>query len=205
MANQPDLEQARDFVLRKLERELPPSLTYHGLVHTIQEVIPAAEHLATLEKVGDEDRLLILTAAYFHDLGFIRQRDGHEAVSILYADAALPTFGYSEDQIVIIRGIIRATCLPQSPTNLLEKIMADSDLDYLGQDNFWVRSNDFRQELDNYGTKFSDEDWYKYQLRFMEAHKYFTESERILRDSVKQKHVMEIRHLLDKVRQVGYM
>ncbi|MFZ2096052.1 MAG: hypothetical protein WAV05_05370 [Anaerolineales bacterium] len=200
MANQPDLERAKDYVVRKLERELSPSLTYHGLVHTIQEVIPAAEQLATLEKVGDEDRLLILTAAYFHDLGFIRQRDGHEAVSILYAEAALPTFGYSQDQIAVIRGIIRATCLPQSPTNLLERIMADADLDYLGHEDYWRRSNDFRQELENYGRKFSDEEWCLYQLNFMQAHSYFTESERILRDSIKQEHIMEVKRQLEQIK-----
>jgi len=203
MAEQPDLERAKDYVIRKLKGELSPSLTYHGLIHTLQEVIPAAELLTVLEKVSDEDRLLVLTAAYFHDLGFIRQREGHEAVSILFAEAALPAYGYSQDQIAVIRGIIRATCLPQSPTNLLERIMADSDLDYLGHENFWDRSTDFRRELENYGKKFSEEEWYEYQLSFMEAHKYFTESERKLRNAAKEQHVMEIQQMLDKVKQIG--
>jgi len=203
MAEQPDLERAKDYVIKKLKGELSPSLTYHGLIHTLQEVIPAAELLTVLEKVSDEDRLLVLTAAYFHDLGFIRQREGHEAVSILFAEAALPAYGYSQDQIAVIRGIIRATCLPQSPTNLLERIMADSDLDYLGHENFWDRSTDFRRELENYGKKFSEEEWYEYQLSFMEAHKYFTESERKLRNAAKEQHVMEIQQMLDKVKQIG--
>ena len=203
MAEQPDLERAKDYVIKKLKGELSPSLTYHGLIHTLQEVIPAAELLTVLEKVSDEDRLLVLTAAYFHDLGFIRQREGHEAVSILFAEAALPAYGYSQDQIAVIRGIIRATCLPQSPTNLLERIMADSDLDYLGHENFWDRSTDFRRELENYGKKFSEEEWYEYQLSFMEAHKYFTESERKLRNAAKEQHVIEIQQMLDKVKQIG--
>jgi predicted metal-dependent HD superfamily phosphohydrolase len=195
----PNLEKARDYVVDRLQHELPPQLTYHGLRHTLQEVVPAADLLATLENVGEQDHLCVLTAAYFHDLGFIRQREGHELVSIQFAEQVLPEFGYSLEQVTTIRGIIQATCLPQSPTNLLEMIMADSDLDYLGHDNFWERSDDFRQELENYGTKFTDEEWYVYQLQFMQSHQYFTESARRLRNRAKHKHMAEITARLEQV------
>ena len=199
MVIMPDFTKAREYVLSRLSKELSPHLTYHGLVHTVDEVVPAADLLATMEKVNDIDRTLLLTGVYFHDLGFIRQRQGHELVSIQFAEEALPGFGYSEVEIAVIRGIILATYLPQSPTNLLERIMADSDLDYLGHEDFWKRSKDFRQELDYYGTKFTDEEWYMYNLRFMESHKYFTVSERELRDAVKQQHIAEFHRLLDQV------
>jgi len=202
MAETPDFIKARDYVLNRLEHELSPNLTYHCLEHTQNEAVPAADQLATLEKVSDEDHLLLLTAVYFHDLGFIRQRQDHESISIEFVEQILPGFGYSERHIAVIRGIIRATCLPQSPTNLLERIMADADLDYLGHEDFWKRSNDFRQELDNYGKTFSDEEWYLYQLRFMQSHTYFTDSERRLRDAIKQEHILEIKQLLDQVKQL---
>lgn len=200
MVKAPDFEKVRDYILKRLENELSPNLTYHCLEHTVNEVVPVADRLAILEKVSEEDHLLLLTGAYYHDLGFIYQRQGHESISIQQAEQTLPIFGYSDAQVVLIRGIILATSLPQSPTNLLERIMSDSDLDYLSHENFWVRSNDLRHELDNYGTKFSDEDWHIYQLRFMQSHKYLTASERALGDAVKQKHVLEIQKLLDKAR-----
>ena len=203
MGNTPDIKKARDYVLNRLENELSPNLTYHCLEHTVKEVVPAADQLATLEKVGDEDRLLLLTGAYYHDLGFIRQRQGHESISIQLALQTLPMFGYSNAQVVVIKGIIQATCLPQSPTSLLERIMADADLDYLGHEDFWERSKDLRHELDNYGVKFADEDWYTYQLSFMQSHKYFTSSERSLRDAIKQQHLLEIHKLLDQVIQLN--
>jgi predicted metal-dependent HD superfamily phosphohydrolase len=198
MVKMPDFEKARDYVLDRLEHELSPSLTYHCLGHTQNEVVPAADQLATLEKVGDEDHLLLLTGAYFHDLGFIRQRQDHESISIQLAEQTLPVFGYSDAQIAVVRGIIQATRLPQSPSNLLERIMADADLDDLGHENFWKRSNDLRQELDYYGTKFTDEEWYTYQLRLMQSHKYFTDSEQVLRDTAKQQHMLEVKRLLEQ-------
>jgi predicted metal-dependent HD superfamily phosphohydrolase len=198
MVTIPDFEKARDYVLGRLEHELSPHLTYHCLGHTQNEVVPAADRLATLEKVCDEDHLLLLTGAYFHDLGFIRQRQDHESVSIQLAEQTLPGFGYSDAQIAVVRGIIQATRLPQSPTTLLERIMADADMDDLGHEDFWKRSKDLRQEFNYYGTKFTDEEWYTYQLRLMQSHKYFTDSERELRDTVKQQHMLDVKRLLDQ-------
>jgi predicted metal-dependent HD superfamily phosphohydrolase len=197
----PDFEKARDYVLDRLEHELSPGLTYHCMGHTRNEVVPAADRLADLEKVGDEDHLLLLTGAYFHDLGFIRQRQDHESVSIQLAEQTLPLFGYSAAHIAVVRGIIQATRLPQLPTTLLERIMADADMDDLGHENFWKRSKDLRQEFNYYGTKFTDEEWYTYQLRLMQSHKYFTDSEQALRNTLKQQHILDVKRLLDMANQ----
>ncbi len=198
MAKTPEFEQAKEFCLNRLKNELSPLLIYHSQEHTVNDVVTAAERLASLEKVNHDDRVLLLTAAYYHDLGFIRLRQGHEAVSIELAEQILPQFGYSDEQIGAIRGIIQATCIPQSPTNLLERIMADADLDYLGGDNFWDKAKELRLELENFGEKFTDKDWYIYQLRFIQSHQYFTASERSLRDGIKQRHFLEIQQLLDE-------
>jgi uncharacterized protein len=201
MVKMPKYEEARKYVLNRLENELSPNLTYHSLKHTL-EVVSAADRLATWEKVGEEDRLLLLMGAYYHDLGFIRQRQAHESISIQLAEQTLPEFGYSDTDVVVIRGIIQATCLPQSPTNLLEMIIVDADLDYLGHEDFWERSNDLRRELEIYGDNFTDEDWYSYQLKFIQSHRYFTASERSLRDAKKQQHLLEIQKLLDQAVQI---
>jgi uncharacterized protein len=197
MVKMPEFEKARNYVLNRLENELSPNLTYHSLKHTL-EVVSAADRIANLEKVGEEDGLLLLIGAYYHDLGFIRQRQGHESISIQLAEQTLPEFGYSDADVGVIRGIIQATCLPQSPTNLLEMIMADADLDYLGQESFWERSKDLRQELENFGNKFTAEDWYSYQFNFIHPHQYFTASQRSLREALKQQHLLGIKKLLDQ-------
>ncbi len=198
----PDFKKARDYALDRLEHELSSQLTYHCLEHTKDEVVPVADHLASLEKVGDEDHTLLLTGAYFHDIGFIRRRQDHESISIQLAVEVLPNFGYTEAQITAVSGIIQATRLPQSPTNIMERIIADADMDDLGDENFWKRSNDLRQELENYGKTFTDEEWYTDQLHLMQSHNYFTKSEQALRNATKQHHILEVKRLLDQVKQV---
>ena len=46
--DQPDFKRARQYALERLERELPPTLIYHSLAHTRDDVVPAAERLAAL-------------------------------------------------------------------------------------------------------------------------------------------------------------
>ncbi len=196
MGKVPDFEKAKEYSLSRLEHELSPRLTYHNLEHTARDVVPAVDRLATLEKVEGEDRLLLLTAAYYHDLGFIQQRQGHESISIQMAEDILPVFGYAKFQVDVIRGIIQATVIPQSPASLMEKIMADADLDYLGQENFWQRSEDLRLELENFGQRYSEEDWLVYQVSFIEAHHYFTISQRSSREAGKQQHLLELKERL---------
>jgi uncharacterized protein len=193
MQKPPDFEQAKAYALRRLANELSPALTYHNLGHTRDEVVPVVECLAAAEQVGAEDQRLLLIGAYFHDLGFIRQRQEHELASIQIAEEVLPGCGFSETQVAVIRSIIQSTIFPQNPATLLEKIMADADLDTLGKHDFWQRSLDLRQELQNYGVPFSDAAWYTNQMTLLETHQYFTGSQRALRDPSKHQHLLEAR------------
>jgi uncharacterized protein len=195
-----DFASAKHYALRRLEHELSPLLTYHCLAHTRDEVIPAAEQLAALEDVTGEARLLLLTAASFHDLGYLETRAGHEEVSVRMAGEILPGLGYSPGQIETIGGMIRATKLPQTPRTLPEEIMADADFDVLGGNNFWLRVQALRDELAALGAVFSDEQWYADQLKFVSGHRYFTASARRLRDDAKHQFMAELARRLEATR-----
>ncbi len=185
----PNFEQARTYAIQRLTRELSPALTYHSVAHTCDEVVPAAERIAALSGVTDEDALLLRTAAYYHDLGFITHYAGHEEASVAIASAALPGFGYCPRQIERIAGMIRATKLPQSPTNLLEQILADADLDVLGSDDFFERNTLLRTEMANFGGAMTDEGWFANQLKFVQSHCYWTSAAAQLRNDGKQRSI----------------
>jgi len=192
-------EQARQYAENRLERELSPNLLYHGIAHTREEVVPAAETLAGMEGIQEESLHLLLTAAWFHDIGYVEQALYHELIGARIAAQVLPSFGYSEDQVEIVRWAILATALPQSPTNLLEEILADADLDVLGRGDFMHRNGDLRRELAFLDKEFTDEQWYTGQLKFVEGHKYFTASARSLRDTQKLLNITELRNKLKEL------
>jgi uncharacterized protein len=195
-----DFEGAKEYVLTRLERELSPLLVYHSFWHTRDDVVAATVRFADLENIQGEDRMLLLTAAYYHDIGFVHKRMGHEDASIEIMREELPRFGYAPNQIEIIAGIIQATKLPQTPHTLLEQILADADLDALGREDFFVRNQLLRQELINYDIPSTEDEWDEIQLSFLEAHRYFTTAAINLRGPTKHRHIAI---LVDRIRRRG--
>ncbi|HEX9372313.1 MAG TPA: HD domain-containing protein [Roseiflexaceae bacterium] len=192
----PDFERARSYALERLERELSPMLFYHSLAHTRDEVAPATQRLAELTRVGGEALLLLRTAAYYHDIGFVERRDDHESIGARIAAAALPDFGYTPPQVDAIRGMIIATRLPQAPRTLLEQLLADADLDVLGREDFLARNQALREELAAEGIRSADAQWYADQLRFMRAHRYWTAAAQSARGALKLQNIARLAQLL---------
>lgn len=196
----PDFAGARRYALERLERELSPELSYHSVKHTRDEVLPAVEQLAAMEGVTGEDALLLRTAALFHDIGFVEQPTGNEAIGVRIAEEVLPGFGYTPEQIRVIASIIMATKLPQSPQTLLEEIIADADLDIFGTDEFAARNEQLRAEMAALGSPSSDEEWYGGQLAFMRGHTYFTAAARSLLASKKEENLRMMEARLQQAR-----
>lgn len=194
---QPDVKGAIAYARDRMERELPPEMTYHNLAHTFEEVLPAALHLAELCHLEDGNADLVAVAAAYHDIGRVLQAQEHEAIGAGIARAVLPRFGFDSEQIDAIAEMILATRLPQSPQTLSEQILADADLDILGQKDFMSRNADLKVELVAQGRSITQEGWLRAQLQFLESHLYYTEAARLLRDKQKSKNIAAIKQLLE--------
>lgn len=191
-----DFLSAKEYAFKRLQNELPSNLYYHGLHHT-KDVCNVAEHLAQLEKVAGDDLILLRTAAWFHDMGFIVQYAKNEPVAADIARQTLPSFGYSPEQVEIVANCILATSMPQEPKTLLEEILCDADLDYLGRDDFYMIAQSLRREwLDNGIFTKSLKSWYDVQYKFLSAHHYHTPSAIKLRQPTKLLHLAELKELL---------
>lgn len=198
-----DYEKAIAYALRRLENELDPVLTYHSAAHTRDDVMVAVEVFAEHEQISAGDLVLLRTAAAFHDLGYVEQRDGrdHEKRSILIARKVLPDYGYTNEHIDKISGMIMATKVPQQPSTLLEALIVDADLDSLGRPDYFIVSNRLRRELLYFGTEYTDTEWYRWQLDFLSSHQYFTAIARKLRDAGKASNIEAVGEILSRIMQ----
>jgi adenylate cyclase len=185
----------QEIILDKLEKELPQSLYYHNVKHTM-DVVTQVELIGLGEGVEDEDLLLLKTAALFHDTGHTLSYDNHEYFSCLVAREILPEYYYTTSQIDTICDLILATKLPPKPRNRLEEIMCDADLDYLGRSDMIPVSNTLFQELRERSMIKSLNDWNTLQMKFISGHQYFTETARNLREVNKQMQIERIRSLI---------
>jgi adenylate cyclase len=185
----------QEIILDKLERELPEYLFYHNVKHTV-DVVTEVELIGWAEGCSDEEILLLKTAGLFHDAGHTVAYDDHEYHGTVIARDMLPKFNYSPEQIEKICSIIMSTKLPPKPTNLLEEIICDSDLDYLGRSDFIPVSNTLFEELKAQNKMGSFNDWNKIQVKFISGHQYFTKTARSLREVNKQLQIERIQSLI---------
>ncbi|WP_445431131.1 HD domain-containing protein [Chryseobacterium indoltheticum] len=170
-----EYEKLNKIILKRLRENLPEHLSYHSVMH-VKDVIDSVEKIAKSEGVNDEDLVLLKTAALFHDTGFLFGSKNHEEKSCEIAAEYLLEYGFSQDQLDKINGMIMATKIPQTPKNHLEQIVADADLDYLGRDDFFVIGDKLFEELSMFGIVNSERDWNLLQEKFLESHHYFTET-----------------------------
>lgn len=189
-AGPPEYESAKAYAIARLEQDLSPTLYYHSAWHTCDEVAERAGWLAVQEGLSRQAQLLVVTAAYYHDIGFVRQVRGHEKVGVEIASEVLPCFGYSQAQIRTISSIILATRIPQFAPDLLQQIVADADLDVLGRDDFFERNAALRAELAALGDETPDEVWFPAQVKFLQQHHYFTATARRQRWAKKQENLL---------------
>lgn len=185
----------QEIILDKLERELPSYLFYHNVKHTV-DVVTEVELIGWAEGCSDEEILLLKTAGLFHDVGHTVVYDGHEFQGTVIAREMLPVYNYTPEQIEKICTIIMSTKLPPQPTNLLEEIICDSDLDYLGRSDFIPVSNTLFEELKAQNKMGSLNDWNRIQVKFISGHQYFTKTARSLREVNKQLQIDRIQSLI---------
>lgn len=189
-----NITKLKKYIVKKLESELSDKLTYHGVHHTIS-VLKVCDQYIKRMHISSHDAYLLRTAAIMHDTGYMIGIEDHEEKSIALARKILPKWNYSNQEIKLINGMIRATMIPQSPTTILEQIIGDADLDYLGTDSFQTISNQLFTELKNYRKISNRKDWNQLQIKFLQNHTYHTPYARKYREPVKQKH---LQHLLKK-------
>lgn len=191
-----DYRAAKQFILNKLRNELPDQLGYHGLHHTM-DVLKMAAELCESEGVSQHERVLVKTAALFHDAGFVKNKHaGHEAEGCRLVMESLPQFGYQPEDIDCICRMIMSTKIPQSPTNLLEQILCDADLDYLGRDDFFSIGDSLFRELQAYNLIGDEQTWNRLQVSFLSAHRFHTDTNKTLREPVKRRYLEELQELV---------
>jgi uncharacterized protein len=185
-------------ILQLLDSGLSQDLYYHGFHHTM-DVLQAALQIASGEDLTPDEIKLLRIAVLYHDAGFMKTYKDHEESGCDIAKNNLPAFGYTNEQIDTICGMIRATKIPQKPHNILEEIICDADLDYLGRDDFDKISNTLYEEMKKYVHVHDEKEWYQIQKKFLENHHYFTKFGKERREPVKQMHLNKINQIIEQL------
>ncbi len=164
---------------------LSPKLTYHSIEHTI-DVLKHCIRIAALEGVTGEDLFFLKTAAIYHDTGFLSAYGGHEDKSCDIFLEDIRGMDIKKTETKTILGLIGATKVPQKPKTLLQKIICDADLDYLGRRDYTSIAQLLKSEFLQFSIITNEQEWQKLQREFLKKHYYHTSSSKQLREPIKQ-------------------
>ena len=182
-----NFSEAKEYIINRLVKELPKNLFYHAAHHTF-DVVKQAQTIGKSEGISNDEMFILLTAAYFHDAGFLFKYQSNESEAVKLVREVLPEMDYTQEEIEEICKIILATDIKVQPNTLLEKIMCDADHDYFGREGYSQTADNLRKELEEYGEKFADKEWLEVQINFLEdKHQYYTETSKLNRIPNKNK------------------
>ncbi|HEY0059763.1 MAG TPA: Pycsar system effector family protein [Flavisolibacter sp.] len=174
-ANEQLLSAARNYVTEIFTQQVKPEFVFHSLSHS-EDVVEACSYMADHYALAEEDRLVLMLSAWFHDTGY-SEGDGseHEEKSARLATAFLQDRDVEERIVHRVSSAIAATRMPQSPVSQIEKILCDADLSHLATKDFKAKSSLLKQEREwLLGQDISKRDWRENNISFLENHKYFT-------------------------------
>tara|TARA_B100001248_G_scaffold187779_1_gene143407 strand:+ start:1005 stop:1598 length:594 start_codon:yes stop_codon:yes gene_type:complete len=178
--------ELKEKIFDDLSNILDENYCYHNLDHT-KRVISAAVDIGSNYDLSEKDWRCLLTACLLHDYGFIESHVEHEKISAKLSSQILPKYSFSETDIQIINSLIIVTKLEEKPKNLLESIIRDADLEYLGSEDFIKISPLLKKEWINCEVVKSDSEFYKIQYEFILNHSFYTDF--MIKNSINQKKV----------------
>lgn len=187
------LDEVKQYVTSFFHTHANDKLVYHNLVHT-ENVVNAAIEIANHYRLNDQDYFIVVTAAWFHDIGYYTEPARHEEKGAEEAAVFLTRKGVDPATVETIANCIRATRLPQNPQSLVEKIVADADLFHLGTAKFVELNKIIRREfIELHNIEISKEEWRNKTIRLLESHYYHTDYCRLLLNDTKAKHLERLK------------
>lgn len=178
-----------------LQSELPGELYYHSILHTVSSLKICEEYIRYFD-IDRYDAKLLRIGVLLHDIGFTVSLDHHELEGAKIANELMIELEFTKSDIKVVTQLILATELPQKPKNLLERIICDVDLDYLGRKDFYEISDLLYQELFEKSQFFDKTQWNRIQIEFLENHTYHTEFAKKRRQGLKEQRIDELKYMV---------
>lgn len=187
------LDKAQQFTASYIQQNKTETHCFHDSRHT-DDVVSAAKEMVAHYELNGEDCFVAVCAAYFHDLGYCSGgTEGHERRSSDLAVRFLQDEKVSEDVQQKVVGCIMATQTPQSPKNLLEKIVCDADLFHFGSDAFETRNKLMHREAEQVAKfKIAKNVWREVTIQLLKSHSYHTDYARAKLDEGKLRHIDQL-------------
>lgn len=185
------LQEAEQYVIDLFTNKLDAKFVYHSIAHT-QRVVEKVQELTTSEIFLEEDKKVLILAAWFHDTGYVMDPLNHEKESNIIV-AEFLTKHKATDLIDKVTGLITSTKMGVKPVTLLEKILKDADTSHLGSKNYTDFCELLRKEWQLVkGKTYKDSEWNTLNIDFLTNHNFYSTQAVKLWEKQKSKNIAQL-------------
>ena len=187
------IQSTEEFVTNLLTQELDSNFLYHNLRHT-QRVVTHTTELAEHYKLQENEKEVLVLAAWFHDTGYTKGVAEHEGKGCELCTEFLKNKNYPDSKIETVSRLIMATNRYHDPKDLSEQIIRDADASHLGQKSYPETSELLRQELARLGVmEFTPSEWRTENIKlFRTEHHFYTDYAKEKWQGRKEKNLQKI-------------
>ncbi|MCW3124163.1 MAG: phosphohydrolase [Flavipsychrobacter sp.] len=179
------LQEIANYVREIFNTNSTDKLLYHDFAHTCA-VVNRASEIAHHYKLNNEDYFVLLSAAWFHDVGFLwgarlnHEERGVASMKDFFKNKRVPKY-----LVCKIAQCILVTKMPSSPQTLLEQIICDADTYHFGTPDFLKTNELVKRELELHSNS-NKRSWKEETLQLLRSHTFFTDyCKKILTDGKK--------------------
>lgn len=171
-------------------------LPFHNLEHT-EEVVQNVKYLCAAMDINFMETELLIVVAWFHDTGFSKVYNGHEAESKLIATTFLNEQNADKSFIDEVCNCIDATRMPQSPTDRLSEILCDADIFHISTPHFFYRKLLLRREWELFcDIKTTNKEWHLLNQKFLQEHHFRSDYGKQTLEIGKQENLHKVENIL---------
>jgi Family of unknown function (DUF5706) len=175
MAGQELVDRVKKHVITEFDTHATPGVCFHDLART-NSIVKAVKKISENSKLLKKDLIVLELAAWFYDIGYLENADGHKQNSAKQARAFLEQENIQENVIKHVTDTIMNARPNHNPMGPLEQILHDADSLYLSKKSFPVKNEMRRKEMEFLNqTEISPDVWMSETIGFLESHQYFTE------------------------------
>ena len=174
------------------------TLVFHNLKHT-QSVVDRTKEIAGHYHVNEKEMLILYTAAWFHDTGYLFTEPAkHEVMSADVMKKFISDHTNDTELINEIDQCIMATKSPRNPTNLLQQIICDADTYNLGTKEFKDTNKRVLKELRLKNGDTDKLEFSKDTINMLEGHQFYTTYCKELLSATKELNMKKLKNKVEK-------
>ena len=182
-----------------------PRLLFHNLQHT-ENVVNKSKEIALHYPLGDQEKLVLYMAAWFHDTGYLfGPASEHEEKSVetmkLFAREKQVPF----DTVSEVSACIMATKAPRHPIGILQEILCDADTFNFGTKEFKQTNEIVFREFQNASESvLSKRKFTENTLAMLKQHQFYTKYCKDLLNDGKKSNIKKLKKKLEKKDDADY-